>query len=91
VERELRSDAIMDGEDLLLYRRCVVQRALKASHTFVRFARLGDPRHVRLVRPTLARAAYQLARIPEGRDVGQDLADRWGALEPTSLVEESTR
>jgi hypothetical protein len=64
IEREcrLRSPA---GRDPLSYGRAVAQRCLKAVGTFVRFAAHGQPRHLGLVPPTLARAARHLARLPE--------------------------
>lgn len=53
------------GDDPLSYGRAVAQRCLKAVGTFVRFAARGMPRHLQLVPPTLARAARQLAVLPE--------------------------
>jgi aminoglycoside/choline kinase family phosphotransferase len=87
VEKDLRSANIHDEHDLLLYRRCAVQRTLKAADTYVRFARLGDCRHLRLVRPTLARAARHLLRLPEGADFAHELEGLWRSLESESLVE----
>lgn len=58
------------------YRRCVVQRALKACGTFAGFARRGSSRHLRLVPPTLRRAADNLARLPEGRGLDR-VIERW--------------
>jgi aminoglycoside/choline kinase family phosphotransferase len=91
VENELRSGALAGADDLLLYRRCVVQRTLKAANTYVRFARLGDARHLRLVRPTLARAAHHLLRLPEGLDLGHELGEIWRVIDPATLVEEQPR
>ncbi len=42
------------------YARAVVQRTLKAAGTFARFAAQGNPRHVPLIVPTLARAVRHL-------------------------------
>lgn len=53
------------GRDPLRYGRAVAQRCLKAVGTFVRFAALGQPRHLPLVPATLARAARHLATLPE--------------------------
>jgi aminoglycoside/choline kinase family phosphotransferase len=91
VENELRSAAINGTEDLLLYRRCVVQRTLKAANTYIRFARLGDARHLRLVRPTLARAAYHLQRLPEGLDLAHDVGELWRDIDPLILVGDQSR
>ena len=52
----------------------MAQRCLKAVGTFVRFAARGQPRHLDLVAPTLARAARHLAVLPE-------TAEAFGALE----------
>ena len=86
VERPLRTRAVTGKSEILEYRRCVVQRALKASHTYVKFARLGDPRHLPLVRPTLARAAYQLARLPEGGPFVRMLAENWRRSRPEMVA-----
>lgn len=59
------------------YRRCAVQRALKACATFVAFARRGNTRHLPLVPPTLARAAVHLDRLPEGAEVPRSVFQRW--------------
>lgn len=58
------------------YRRCVVQRALKACGTYAAFARRGSSRHLRLVPPTLRRAADNLAQLPEGRGLST-VIERW--------------
>ena len=58
------------------YRRCVVQRALKACGTYAAFARRGSSRHLRLVPATLRRAADNLARLPEGRGLSA-VIERW--------------
>ncbi|MDH3253594.1 MAG: phosphotransferase [Acidobacteriota bacterium] len=84
-ERHLRNRAIQNAEDLLVYRRCVVQRTLKAAATFVSFAGRGHDRHLPLVRPTLARAAHHLERLPEGGPFATELARRWHALDVTAL------
>ncbi len=47
------------------YSRAVVQRTLKAAGTFARFAAQGNPRHVPLIAPTLARALPHLELLPE--------------------------
>lgn len=58
------------------YRRCVVQRALKACGTYAAFARRGSSRHLRLVPPTLRRAADNLVQLPEGGDL-EAVVERW--------------
>lgn len=50
---------------LSAYRRAVVQRGLKAAGTFARFAAGGNPRHLPLIAPILARVEPHLARLPE--------------------------
>jgi aminoglycoside/choline kinase family phosphotransferase len=59
------------------YRRCAVQRTLKATATFIKFASRGSDRHLPLIPSTLARAAFQLERLPEGRSLPGFLFDRW--------------
>ncbi len=58
------------------YRRCVVQRALKACGTYAAFARRGSSRHLRLVPSTLRRAADNLDRLPEG-DGLRTVTEQW--------------
>lgn len=59
------------------YSRAVVQRTLKASGTFARFAAQGNPRHLPLMAPTLERAARHLAFLPETRGVFRFLRPWW--------------
>jgi aminoglycoside/choline kinase family phosphotransferase len=59
------------------YSRAVVQRALKAAGTFARFAAQGNPRHVPLIAPTLARAARHLEVLPETSGAYRQLRDWW--------------
>lgn len=54
------------------YRAAVVQRALKAVGTFLRFARRGRRRHLRLVRPTLERALRLFPLVPETAPLGEE-------------------
>ncbi len=61
------------------YSRAVVQRTLKAGGTFARFAAQGNPRHLPLVAPTLARAARHLEILPETAPVFAALRDWWTA------------
>lgn len=68
-----------------LYRRCVVQRALKACGTYAAFARRGSRRHLRLVPATLGRAARQLVRLDEGRGV-EELVAGWASLPVGGLL-----
>ena len=58
------------------YARAVVQRTLKAAGTFARFAAEGNPRHVPLIAPTLARAARHLQALPETMRIFPAL-ERW--------------
>jgi hypothetical protein len=61
------------------YSRAVVQRALKAGGTFARFAARGNPRHLPLIAPTLARAARHLASLPETATAFDSLRPWWSA------------
>lgn len=61
------------------YARAVVQRSLKAAGTFARFAARGNPRHVPLIAPTLARAVPHLALLPETAAVFPPLRGWWTA------------
>ena len=76
-ERELLGVLGGDPRRLVSYRRCAVQRALKATATFVKFALRGSNRHLPLIAPTLARAALQLEQLPEGRSLPERLFVRW--------------
>lgn len=64
------------------YSRAVVQRTLKACGTFARFAARGNPRHVPLIAPTLARAVPHLELLPETSAVFGALR-RWWTSELT--------
>ena len=59
------------------YSRAVVQRTLKAAGTFARFAARGNPRHVPLIAPSLARAAAHLELLPETAAVFPALREWW--------------
>ena len=63
------------------YRRCVVQRTLKAAGTFAAFARRGFRRHLVLIQPSLERAARHLRRLPEGRGLDENLLTAWRSFE----------
>ncbi len=76
-ERTLLTGVCGTTEELCGYRRCAVQRAIKASATFIRFAQAGFPRHLPLVAPTLERAAIHLERLPEGASIPKSLFRRW--------------
>lgn len=80
VEQRLLARAGLD--DLEGYRRAVVQRALKATGTYLSFARRGARRHLPLVAPTLARAARHLPALPETSPTAARLAALW---EPARL------
>ncbi|MFQ5524746.1 MAG: phosphotransferase [Thermoanaerobaculia bacterium] len=77
IEGALLDRVLHDDDDWLAYRRCAVQRTLKACSTFIRFARQGRDRHLPLVAPTLARAAEKLERLPEGARLPQVVFERW--------------
>lgn len=88
VEAEILDQAGIAGEDLGDYRRAVVQRALKAAGTFARAARGGNPHHVGLIAPTLARAWRHFETLPELRDVHRTLRPAWREyLERAHLLE----
>lgn len=59
------------------YSRAVVQRSLKAGGTFARFAAQGNPRHLPLIAPTLARAARHFESLPETAAVFDALRPWW--------------
>ena len=77
LERATGSPAPAEG-----YLRAVAQRALKAVGTFAAFAARGNPRHLPLVAPTLARAARALSRLPETAEAWARLAPRFRAELP---------
>jgi hypothetical protein len=59
------------------YRRCVVQRTLKAAGTFAAFSRHGFDRHIALIAPTLSRAADQFEKLPEGERLPPEVFACW--------------
>lgn len=59
------------------YHRVAAQRTLKAVGSYAAFARRGDPRHLRLVPPTLERALGHLERTPETAELAPGLRDLW--------------
>ncbi len=76
-EEQLLGRVTADQELLMSYRRCAVQRTLKATATYVKFALRGFDRHLALIAPTLARTAFQLERLPEGESVPSSIFSRW--------------
>ncbi len=84
IEEKLRNLSIDTDNELLFYRRCSVQRTVKAAGTFVRFAAQGDKRHLPLVNPTLLRAAYHLRLLPEGGSFIDQLANQWESASANS-------
>ena len=76
-EERLVTGALPRGIDVDAYRRAVVQRCLKAAGTFARFAANGNPRHLPLIAPTLARAATHLATLPETAEAFAGLGMWW--------------
>ncbi|MEO7974123.1 MAG: phosphotransferase [Thermoanaerobaculia bacterium] len=79
LEEVLLPDRWRTGTVAEEYSRAVVQRTLKASGTFARFAVQGNPRHVPLIAPTLARAARHLESLPETKAVFGALRGWWRA------------
>jgi hypothetical protein len=80
IEEGLLLSQVPDAASTLAYRRAAVQRTLKAAGTFAAFAQRGFPRHLQLVGPTIGRALYHLAALPEGAAVAARLQPIW---EPT--------
>lgn len=76
-EDELLAQISSDPQALISYRRCAVQRTLKATATYIKFAFQGFKEHLALVPPTLARAALQFERLPEGGRVPSGIYARW--------------
>ena len=95
-EEQILNEVFRDRSSEAAYRRCAVQRALKATATFVKFAMLGSDSHLPLVLPTLARAAHHLERVREGRRLPRSFYDRWRdansiALAVSQLLERDAR
>jgi aminoglycoside/choline kinase family phosphotransferase len=78
-ENALLPDAWRTGAALAQYERAVVQRTLKAAGTFARFAARGNPRHLPLIAPTLARALPHLERLEETQAVFRSLRSWWSS------------
>ena len=76
-EEELLGPVLADSDLLTPYRRCAVQRTLKASATYVKFALRGFDKHLPLIAPTLAKAAFQLQSLPEARSLPPAIFARW--------------
>lgn len=70
----------LDDHDLLAYHRAGLQRTLKAIGTFMMFAERGNPRHMPLVGPTLARSLEHMAQVPELATVANELRGEWQGL-----------
>ena len=79
LEEQLLDTIDVSNADRQLYRRCAVQRMLKAATTFTLFADRGASRHLPLVAPTLKRAAHHLRLLPEGRELPRTLFEHWTA------------
>lgn len=77
VEAELLYNASLAGRRSPAYARCVVQRALKAATTFVKFACRGFPSHLPLVAPSLERARAAINRLPEAHLLPEDATAPW--------------
>lgn len=82
VEARLLARATGSAAPSESYLRAAAQRALKAVGTFAAFAARGNPRHLPLVAPTLARAAAALERLPETAAAFERLAGRFRAELP---------
>ncbi len=76
-EEQLLGRITADQDLLMSYRRCAVQRTLKATATYVKFALRGFDRHLPLIAPTLARTAFQLEHLPEGGSVSSSIFSLW--------------
>ncbi len=76
-ERRLLDRYAPRVDELANYRRCVVQRTLKASATFVRFALRGRDDYLWQVPILLARAARAARDLPEAELVGNSWLDSW--------------
>lgn len=76
-EEELLGELVGKKVALEGYRRCAVQRALKATATYLKFALRGFDRLLVLVPPTLARAARNLELLPEHRLLTDHACERW--------------
>lgn len=76
-ENEILTAIGLGAEDVLSYRRCAVQRTLKATATYVKFALRGFERHLHLVAPTLRKTAWQLEQLPEGKIVSSEVLALW--------------
>ena len=76
-EKECLDALYADHEQLESYRRCAVQRTLKATATYIKFALRGSERHLPLIRPTLSQAAWQLEQLPEGNAIPDALYALW--------------
>jgi hypothetical protein len=80
LEQELRASLLPGPRGELDYHRAVVQRAVKAVGNYRDFARRGFDRHLKLVRPTLARAWRWFAVVPELQTVRAALQPAWKAF-----------
>lgn len=80
-ERLLALGGHAGAEARTRYHRAAAQRTLKAIGSYAAFARRGEPRHLRLVAPTLRRALAHLRGTPETADLAPRLEQAWaGAL-----------
>ena len=77
LEDELVAALLPGSAGALAYRRAVVQRTIKAIGNYQDFARRGFDRHLRLVRPTLARAWRALPGVPELAPLASELRPLW--------------
>ena len=77
IETSLVSSCLASEAEKVSYHRAAVQRTLKVVGTFEAFARRGNPRRLRLIPPTLAKALYHLRRVPEAEGLTDSLAELW--------------
>ncbi|MDY7091764.1 MAG: phosphotransferase [Acidobacteriota bacterium] len=73
IEAAILARVLPKDADLLSYRRCAVQRTLKAIGTFAAFAHRGFPKHLPLIPPTLGRCLEQMEQLPEGEGLVGEL------------------
>ena len=88
LEGELVAGVLDSPDERLDYHRAAAQRTLKAVGTFLAFARRGDGRHRRLVRPTLERALAHLRQLPEMERLGLQINGLWQRLDSALATNE---
>lgn len=77
VEDPLLDELAWTEQELLQYRRAIVQRMLKIVGTFHRFAAAGSRRYLPLVPLALRRSLENLAALPETAELAPELRGLW--------------